>query len=477
LSFPNVAGGTLKGPQFLNVSDEKCQKIHDASLEILERVGVRLFFDDAVDLLAKAGAEVSDGNLVRIGHQQVETALKTVPRSVVLHDRLGNPVMPLDGARSYYGPGSDCLNMLDFRTGERRKPVRQDLMDGVSLCDALPNVDFLMSMVLPTDVDATLADRYQMEAMLTYSTKPIIFVTYEFAGCADAVKMAEAVAGSAEALREKPFVACYINAVSGLRHNKEALEKLMFLAEKNLPSLYIPCSTAGISSPVTPAGAVALDYAGVLLGLVISQLVREGAPVVVPGLPQGTFDMRTMVTSYCEPERILPQAMAHFYGLPMFAIGGVSEAKLGDQQAAAEAAMSLVVETFSGSHIIHDLGYLESGLTFSFVQLVLCNEIVSWIKAYSKEIEVTDESLALDVIAKLGPDGDFLTTDHTLSHYSERWYPKLFERANYQTWVERDGESFSVRAQYHINELLAGHKVEPLPNNATEQIKNILLNI
>jgi trimethylamine--corrinoid protein Co-methyltransferase len=334
-----------------------------------------------------------------------------------------------------------------------------------------------MSMVLPTDVDEAHADRYQMEAMLECSTKPIIYVTYELGGCVDAVTMAEAVKGSADALREKPFIACYINAVSGLRHNKEALQKLIFLAEKNLPSLYIPCSTAAVSSPVTPAGAVALDYAGVLLGLVISQLVREGAPVVVPGLPQGTFDMRTMVTSYCEPERILPQAMAHFYGLPMFAIGGVSEAKLADQQAAAEAAMSLAVETFSGSHIIHDLGYLESGLTFSFEQLLLCNEIVSWLKAYSREIEVSDDSIALDLIAELGADGDFLSADHTIDHYAERWYPFAFERANYETWFERGGKLFSERATEVIDNLLDKHDSVPLPIDAKKQIENILAEV
>ena len=465
---------TAKGSPFLGVSREDCSKIHEASLEILERVGARLFFDDAVELLRSAGATVTDGNLVRIGHQKVEEALKTVPNSVCLYDRHGNPVMPLDGNGCFYGPGSDCLNIIDYRTGERRKPVLDDLKDGVTLCDALPHVDFLMSMVLPTDIDETRADRYQMEAMLTYSTKPVIFVTYELDGCVDAVAMAEAVAGSADALSEQPFIACYINAVSGLRQNKEALQKLMFLAEKNLPSLYIPCSTAAVNSPVTPAGAVALDYAGVLLGLLISQLVREGAPVVVPGLPQGTFDMRTMVTSYCEPERIIPQAMAHFYGLPMFAIGGVSESKLGDEQAAAEAAMSLAVETFSGSHLIHDLGYLESGLTFSFRQLLLCNEIVSWLKAYTRKIEVSDESIALDLIAELGPDGDFLTTDHTLKHYAERWYPTSFERANYQTWAERGEKAFSDRAQEQIEEHLTTHSPEALSAEVKRALKKIV---
>jgi len=474
LNFPTETAATPRGFRFLDVSREKCQKIHEASLEILERVGARLFLDGAVQLLKQAGANVSDGNLVRLRHERVEQALQTVPKRLVLFDRLGNPAMPLAGDRSFYGPGSDCLNIIDHRTGQRRLPVLNDLADGVTLCDALPDVDFLMSMMIPSDVEGAFADRHQMEAMLNYSTKPIIYVAYELDGCRDAVAMAEAAVGSAAALEERPFVACYINAVSGLRHNKEALEKLMFLAEKNLPSLYIPCSTAAVSSPVTPAGAVALDYAGVLLGLVISQLVREGAPVVVPGLPQGTFDMRTLVTSYCEPERILPQALAHFYGLPMFAIGGVSESKLSDQQAAAEAALSLVVETFSGSHIIHDLGYLESGLTFSFVQLALCNEIVSWIKAYAKEIEVSDESLAVDLIAELGPDGDFLTTDHTLKHYKERWYPSLFERATYETWAEQGEKPFASRAQQSIDEILAGHEVEPLHAEARREIQRIV---
>ena len=474
MNNPNESAGVSRGPRFLNVSSEKCRKIHNASLEILDRVGARLFFEDAVELLKKAGANVSDGNLVRMGPHLVDRALETVPKTVDLHDRNGNLVMPLDGSRSYYGPGSDCLNLIDFRTGERRKPVLSDLADGCTLCDALPHVDFVMSMVLPTDVDEAHADRHQMEAMLSYSTKPIIYVTYELDGCVDAVAMAEAVRGSADALSKEPFIACYINAISGLQHNREALQKLMFLAEKNLPSLYIPCSTAAMSSPVTPAGAVALDYAGVLLGLVISQLVREGSPVVVLGLPQGTFDMRTMVTSYCEPERILPQVMAHHYGLPMFAIGGVSEAKLSDQQAAAEAAMSLAVETFSGSHIIHDMGYLESGLTFSFEQLLLCNEIVSWLKAYGSEIEVSDESIAVDLIAELGPDGDFLNTDHTLKRYTKRWYPTNFERANYETWVGRGAMSFSDRARERIEEILSQHEPHPLDAGTKERLAEIV---
>jgi len=213
--------------------------------------------------------------------------------------------------------------------------------------------------------------------------------------------MAETVAGGAEALQKKPMAACYINVVSGLRHNKEALEKLLFLASKNLPLLYIPASKAGLTSPVTPAGSVVLDYAGVLVGLVLTQFKREGAPVIVTGMPpEGTFDMRTLVTSYCEPERTIAQAVSHFYGLPMFSIAGASESKGVDLQA------------------------------FSFIQLALCDEIISWIKGFMKGFEVSDETPALDVIAEMGPDGQYLGTGHTKKHYRERWYPGLFERAD-----------------------------------------------
>jgi len=471
---PNKAKGGGRS-NFPLLSDVQCRRMQEACLEILERVGVRLYLEEAVDLLRKAGARVSDGNLVRVPANLVERALETVPRQITLHDRNGRPAMPLEGCRCYYGPGSDCLNIIDHRTNERRKPVVKDVEEGSALCDFLPHIDYLMSMVLPSDVDGTIADRYQMEAMLSFTAKPIIFVAYDAGGCRDAVEMAEAVLGGAEALRRAPLVACYINAVSGLRHNKEALEKLLFLAGKNLPSLYIPSSTAAITSPVTPAGSVVLDFAGVLVGLVLSQLKREGAPVIVPGMPAGgTFDMKTFVLSYAEPERTLTSALAHSYGLPKFAIAGASESKAVDAQATSEAALTLAVESFAGSNIIHDLGYLESGLTFSFAHLVICHEIVSWIKAFIRGYEVNDGTLALDVIAELGPDGDFLNTDHTLKHYRERWYPALFERMNFESWRKQGGKTCAERAAETINRVLAEHRPEPLPAKVKDRLRQIV---
>jgi len=461
--------------QYGRLSPEQCEKLHNASLVILERTGVRLYYQEAIDLLKKAGAFVSEGNRVRIPAGLVEKAFSTVPKRVTLYDRHGQPALYLEGHRCYYGTGSDCLNIIDHRTGQRRKPVLQDIVEGITVCDALPHVDFVMSMFLPSDVDAMVSDRYQMEAMLNNTTKPIVFVTNEFSGCVDAVEMTEAVVGGAEALRQRPFVACYINVTTGLRHNEEALQKLLFLAGKGLPLLYIPVIVGGISGPATTAGSMALVNAGVLAGLVLSQLKREGAPFITSGWGGEGLDMQTMVSPYCPPNhKGVAHALAHYYNLPMFSLGGCSESKLVDQQAAAEAALTLMTETLGGGNLIHDLGYLESGLCGSLAQLVICNEIVGWLEHFMAPVEINDETLALDLIDKVGPDGQFLDSKHTLTHFREHWYPDVFERGNYDQWQEAGGKSLGERVVERVEEILTEHKPEPLPDDVVQAIRAIV---
>ena len=466
---------TFGGVQYGRLSPEQCQKLHNASLEILARTGARLYDQEAIDLLKKAGASVSEGNRVRIPAGLVEKAFSTVPKRVALYNRHGQSPLFLEEGNCYYGAGSDCLNIIDHRTGERRKPVLQDVVEGITVCDALPHIDFVMSMFLPLDVGVMVSDRYQMEAMLNTTTKPIVFVTNEFSGCVDAVEMAEAVAGGAEALKLRPFVACYINVTTGLRHNEEALQKLLFMAEKGLPAMYIPVVVASISGPVTMAGSMALVNAGVLVGLVISQLKREGAPFIVPGWGAEGMDMRTMVNPYCAPDpKGIAHALGHHYNLPIFGLGGCSESKLVDQQAAAEAALTLMAETLGGAHLIHDLGYLESGLCGSLAQLVICNQIVDWLEHMMAPIEISEETLALDLIDEIGPDGQFLDTSHTLAHFRKRWRPDVFERDTYNGWLAKGGKSLAERAAERVEEILAEHQPEPLPDDAVQAIRAIV---
>ena len=474
MTHPVINESVFPMIRFQRLSTDECQRLHWAGLEILERVGMRLYLQEAVDLLKKGGADIEDGNLAFVPPGMVEKALSTAPDRVVLCDRHGRPVMPLEGSRCFYGPGSDCMHIVDHRTGARRQPVLADVVEGTVLCDALPHVNFVMSMVVPSDVTDVLADRYQMQAMLSHTTKPIIVVTYDLDGLVDAIEMAERVVGGEAALRRRPLTACYINVATGLRHNKEALQKLLFLAAKRLPALYIPVSTCGVSAPVTPAGAIAVDYAGTLLGLVLSQLQQEGAPFITTGMQPSPLDLRTLTSPYCDAERGFAQAMSHFYNLPQFALGGATDSKVVDQQAAAEAALTLLTETLGGGNLIHDLGYLASGLTFSFAQLVICDEIVSWIQAFVNGIEISEETLALDLIAEYQDQGPWLESDHTDRNFRRRWYPDLFERADYETWLDRGGQDLGQRAASRVAAILEEHRPEALPQDVQKELEAIV---
>jgi trimethylamine---corrinoid protein Co-methyltransferase len=468
---------SMNSPYARKLSDDQSQKLYWACLEILEHTGVRLYEQEALDLLKKAGALVTDGNKVHIPAGLVEKAFSTVPKSVTLYNRNGNPVIRAEGYRSYFGTGSDCLHILDHRTGEYRGSILQDVVEGMILCDALDHIDFVMCMFLPSDVPQDIADRYQMEAMIKNTTKPIIFVTTEFSGAVDAVKMAEVVAGGEAELKKNPFTACYINVTTGLRHNEEALQKLLYLSGKGIPLTYIPSAQGGVTAPVTIAATMAVNNAGVLAGLVLSQLKREGAPFILPGWGGNMLDMKTTVQPYSDPEK-RAQAIdfAHYLGIPSFSLAGCSESKLVDQQAAAEAALTLFTDALFGGNLVHDVGYLESGLCGSLPQLVICDEILSWLEAFMKGVEVSDESLALNIIHEIGPDGQHIDSKHTLENYRKRWYPKLFERASYDGWKAKGGKDLGERATDRVNTVLAEHKPEPLPKDVADAVHAVVEN-
>lgn len=462
-------------PSLNRLSEGACGKIFDASLEILERTGVRLHDQGALDLLAGAGVKAEAGNRVRIPYKLVENALKTAPKRIALYDRYGKPAMEVEGHCAYFGPGSDCLYIIDHRDGKRRRAMLQDVVEGMTLVDALPHIDFAMCMFQPEEVPQTSADRYQMEAMLNYTTKPVFYVTTDFSGCLDAIEMAEVVAGGERQLQQCPLAACYINVTTALNHNAEALQKLRFLAGKGLPCAYIPSTQGGMTSPVTLAGTLALSQAGALVGLVLSQLINEGAPVFLPGWGGNMLDMRTMVQPYSDPEkRILAVDLRHFLELPMFSLAGCSDSKCLDSQAGIEAGLTLMGDRLAGAQVVHDLGYLESGLTGSLSQLLICNEILSWLEAFTSEIEVSDRTLALDLIDEVGPDGQFLDSEHTYQHYRERWYPELFDRGSYDLWMDSGGAQLGERADQRVQEILDQHRPEQLEAELRDRVHQVV---
>ena len=466
---------SLNTTHFQRLSEDQNQKLYWACLEVLERTGVRLYEPEALDLLKKAGVRPSDGNRVRIPASLVEKARTTAPKQVTFYDRHGKVAMPVHGHRSFYGPGSDCLSIIDHRNGKRRQPVLQDVKEAMIVADALENIDFVMNMFLPADVPQEVADRYQMAAMLSHTTKPIFYVTTEFSGCVDVVAMAEAVAGGEDPLRRRPLAACYINVTTGLVHNEEALQKLLFLAGKGLPAAYVPSAQGGVTAPVTPAGALIVSQAGALVGLVLSQLKREGTPVIMPGWGGNMLDMQTTVQPYADPDkRAMAPEFVHFLQLPMFALAGCSDSKVVDQQAGIEAALTLMTDALVGSHIVHDLGYLESGLTGSLAQLVICDEILGWLSHFVRGVDVSDTALALDLIDEVGPDGNFLESDHTFEHFKERWYPGIFERDNYDGWQAKGGQTLGERAAERVEKILTEHVPDSLPEDKIQRLNAII---
>ncbi|MFM8319594.1 MAG: trimethylamine methyltransferase family protein [Chloroflexota bacterium] len=467
-------GTSMTSAHYGRMGHAECEKIHLATLEILNRIGVDVHDEKARQILVNGGAR-ADGIRVRLPEFMVSRALLTAPKQILLYNRHGKVAMRAGGYNSYYGGGSDCLNILDHHTGKRRKPVLEDVRQAARLLDALPEIDFVMSAFLPEDVDQRIYDRYQMEVMLNNTTKPIVFVTPDYEGCVAAVEMCEIVAGGVEAFQRRPFATCYINVTTGMTMNQEALQKCMYLAEKGLPQLWIPLNAGGVNSPVTTAGCMASMNAGILLGIVLSQLVREGAPVAVPGWNGGPYNLQTMVGNYVlADEQGVPTSMGRFYDLPVFGLGGSTDSKVLDQQCGFEVTLSLMTSLLHGANIIHDVGFMDAGMQGSMQVMAISNEILGFLRAATAGVTVNDATLALDVIDELGPTGAYLGHEHTLRHYKEPFYSKLIDKNQFSVWEKRGGTTMEERAARMVDTILSKHQVEPLPEEVQQGIRRIV---
>ena len=471
-------------PHLQFLSSQQSERIHQASLRLLETVGVRVHLRQAVDLLERAGAEVREASTVRIPRGLVEDALKTAPRSISIGNRKGEEAMVLEAGNSYYGTGPTIQYVYDIDTGQRRETDYEDIEKAARLCDYLPNIDFLMPMGMTAGVDPAsrgidprLTDRYDFAAMLRNTTKPLMCSCWTVEGLTDIHKMAVAVRGSEQALRDNPLFILFRQPVSPLTHDAEPLRAVLYCAEAGIPMCYASYPLMGATGPATLAGAVALSNAEFLSGLVIGQLRRPGSPVIF-NLGGGPMDMRTSGTPYNAPESFLGEmagaAMAEFYGMPNYSYGGLTDSKLLDEQAGTEAALSLFQSTLAGSTLIHDVGYMDTGMTASWELIVLGDEIISHLKRIMAGIDLTDEQLALDVIEAVGPGGNFLMEEHTLQHYRDVWYPQVLNREEYSVWAEKGAKPLREVLREKVRWILENHQPEPLCAEVEDRVEAVL---
>ncbi len=472
----NVKGFNSTALEYL--SEEQMRDIHSAALDILEDCGTIIHHEKSLALLQKAGAYVKDDRRVFIPNGLAEWAIRSAPSRVTIYDRGGKPSMFLEGRNVYYGTGSDCPNLLDSFTGARREFLSGDVEDAVRLVDALPNIDFTMSMGLAPDFPSELQYQYKYAIMIRNSTKPQVITAADKISLNDITNIAAAVVGGREELSRKPVFVLYDEPTSPLVHINEAMEKLLFMAENNLPTNYSPGIMAGGTGPVTMAGAITQANAEILAGLVIHQLKNSGAPFIF-GAGMSPMDMQSMQPTYSSPEAMITQAGLCqigrcLYDLPTWGFGGCSASKLADEQAVNEAATYIMMSGWMGTNLVHDVGYLEFGLTYSFDLLVLCDEFIGQVRRMMEGIRVDKEYLAVDCIKRVGPGGHFLGDDHTLDHFKENWQPDLTDRKTHEDWNSRGAKSMGQLAKEKITDILKNHRPKPLPAEVNAEIERIL---
>jgi len=462
-------------PRFRVLSPDQIEDIYLAALEVLERTGTRVHHGEAVNLLRQAGCHVSDGNLARLPSALVKGCLQSTPERVVIAGRDRSRKLTLEYNKVYFGTGSDCPFILDPYTDERRRYTFRDVYHAAKITEALPHIDFHMSLGLTSDVPTQSYDRHQLLAMLQGTTKPLVITAVDGEGLADQYQMACEVLESKEEFARTPLFVVYIEPSSPLTNTKEALEKLLYAAETGIPAIYTPCPMCGGTAPATLAGLMVQCLAECFTGLVVAQLKRRGAPIIIGGLVS-IMDMSSTIMSYGAPEMALLSAgmtdVAKWLRLPVFSTGGCGDAKVLDQQAAIEAAVSIAVAALSGANLVHDVGYLESGLVGSYDMLVMSDEIIGMVKRIMRGIVVDDEHLAGHVIDKVGPGGNFLAEDHTLAHFrKEFWQPRLIDRSRREAWEAAGSKTLGQRTREKVIEIIEDFEPAPLP--AEQKLKAI----
>jgi trimethylamine--corrinoid protein Co-methyltransferase len=262
-----------------------------------------------------------------------------------------------------------------------------------------------------------------------------------------------------------------------LQHSLEATDKLLFCSQYNIPITHSPAPMMGGTAPVTLAGAVALGNAEFLSSLVMHQLKNSGAPFLY-GHGVHNLDMKTMISVYGSPEfqlaRILAAEMGRFYNLPVWGYSAHSDSIVIDGQAAADAQFQVLVALLAKTNLNHDVGYLEAGLTHSPEFMVLADEIISQTRQFVKGFSLDDEALALDVINQVGPGGEFMTHDHTMTHWRELWRPKLYNRQRLDRWEKQGSKDINDRLRERTIALMNEHQLEPLPTSVEAEIDRLL---
>jgi len=451
----------IEGGSYKPLSKESVERIHETAMAVFEEIGIAVYSTEAFDLFSHTNAHVDEDSWrVTIPRETVMDLVSKAPSEVTLYARDRKRNVVLGGTRVYAGTGGTALNVIDRKNGQKRVATLNDLKEIARLVDSLENIHIFMLPVYPSDVPVKKVDINRFFAGLDNTSKHIMGGVYTIEGVEQVIEMAQIIAGTKRRLRERPIVSMITCSISPFKIDSLYGDMLVAIAKAGIPVVCPAEPLCGATSPVTLAGTLVVQVVDSLAGVIISQLANPGTPVIYGSVASST-DLRDMKYITGSVEMGLLNAagaqMAQFYKLPFYATGGMTDSKSVDAQCGYESSITTLLCALAGANFIHDAaGLMEFALTMSYEKLVVDNEILGMALRAVRGIEVSDETLAFDLIKEVGPAGSFVTAKHTRRFMRNQHYqPSLSSRDSREDWEAEGGKSTRERAAEKVKEILA----------------------
>jgi trimethylamine--corrinoid protein Co-methyltransferase len=467
-------------PPLQILSEHEIAAIHDASLAILRDTGVMVHHEEMLRVLGEAGAEIDAAHkIARLDEKLAMDSVAMAGKQYVLYGRGGQRT-----ARFGYGdlvlmssPGQYAW--IDLQTGDRRPATIQDARDAIRLGDALGHITIVGAMAQPESISEKYRDVVLTAELVKGAAKPTRCWVRNGATARYVLEIYRTVAGGDAALRARPMIEAFLEPISPLQLPRDGLDIVREFARAGQPVSIGPMAMTAGTAPGTLAGTLAQENAEILAGVVITQLLAPGTPIMYGGIPH-IMDPRTSICSFGSPEQgIMATAMvqiAHSYGFPVYVNVGLTDAKLPDAQAGAEKVATLLLGVLAGADTFGHYGICGTDHAGSLLWLGFDDEVMSYVKRIARGFAVDDGRLATDVVHSVGPAGNFLAEEHTVRHFREElWLPgPAWTRQTYDLWREDGGASFADRLTRNIVSTLAAYHPEPLDEALAREIDRIV---